>query len=136
MKDPQTDVYHRHYLHQKLPELLVRASQNAPLTLLLLAPAPFAIWQQALTPLAADALIQHLAHCLQQAAPPEALLARWDHDSFAMLLPNYSKNQAEAVVDACRSSLFSTPLPAVFAMQELPLSLLAASSSFPPLAQG
>jgi len=132
VKDPHTNLLHRHTLHCLLPELLVRAAPARPLAALLFTPSHFARWQEALTPLAADALLLHVAERLTHALPQDAVIARWEHSTFAVLLPDHAPWQAELAAQACCSALEQAPLPPLFARTELPLGLCCGIAVSPP----
>ena len=127
-------MYDRHQLHRRLPELLLKSNIGTPLAFLLLAPADFFLWQETLSPLATDALLEHMGEQLKQILPPGAELGRWDYATFALFLPASTQAQAEIWIENCRGFFAQATLPSIFALPGLPLTLLAVAQTTPPVA--
>lgn len=133
MIDLLTGLSSRHWLHMQLPEFAARATAAGPLALLLLRVKDFAMWQERLTPLAADSLLALAAESLQRSAPKNSAAARWDNDTFALLLPDCPVWRAEDIGERLRAELQRSVLPMVFEMQSLTLDFCYGAAATPPL---
>lgn len=132
MSDMLTGLDTRHYLHLALPEYAARAAAHCPLSLLLLQVRDFPLWQGQLTPLAADRLLSVAGNVLERHLPAEALAARWDNASFALLVPNCPAWQADEIGETLRHALRHTPLPAILTGQNLEPDFNYGAASLPP----
>ena len=133
MIDVLTGLSSRHWLHMQIPEYAARATAAEPLALLLLRVKDFSLWQERLTPLAADSLLTLAAEALQRAAPANSAAARWENDTFALLLPDCPVWRAEDVGEKLRDALQESVLPMVFEMQNLQLDLCYGAAASPPV---
>ena len=132
MTDLLTGLLSRHQLHIILPELAAEARPTKPLSLLLLKLRDFQLWQNSLTPLAADHLLKISADIIRQNAPRTATCARWSDSIFALLLPATPIWQAETLAENIRETAAQTQMPAIFEYQGMSLDFCYGVAASPP----
>ncbi|MDO4581995.1 MAG: HD domain-containing phosphohydrolase [Bacillota bacterium] len=132
MTEMLTAMFSRHQMHVALPELAAAANAARPLALLLLKLRDFPLWQQRLTPLAADRLLEIAAGLIVEHTPATAVAARWNNATFALLLPRMQIWQAEELAVELSEHARQAVLPAIFEYQGLTLDFISGAATLPP----
>ncbi len=106
-EDGLTGLANRTGLLERIPELLVRASANHPLTVAVLDLDGFAHVNKVLGPANGDHFLRHVAEQLRTCAGVDDVVARLGGDQFAMALVDSNVRQAEEVIARIRHALLT-----------------------------
>gem|GEM_PF-3717171 len=86
--------YSRRELHRHLAAAAAKSNRFSPLTLLILQIDNFTAFCRLLSPLAQDRLLDETEKIIGRHAPSQTFCARWSGRKFALLLSNYTAEQA------------------------------------------
>ena len=86
--------FSRRELHRNLAAAAAQSNHFLPLTLLILQIDNFAAFCRLLSPIAQDRLLEETEKVIGRHAPKEAFCARWSGRKFALLISNYTTEQA------------------------------------------
>lgn len=86
--------YSRRELHHHLASAAAQSNYYAPLTLLILQIDNFADFCRLLSPIAQDRLLDETEKVIGRLAPHQAFCARWSGRKFALLINDYTAEQA------------------------------------------
>lgn len=120
----------RQEIHALLPELLAAAKKERPFSLLLMKPADFNLIQMQSTPTACDKILKSIAARVFTSRPYNAKAGHWSGTTFALLLPNCNRGDAEYL--AQEISLNLTRDTATSPSSTGKVSLIYAAAEAPP----
>lgn len=86
-RDEQTGLPNRLYLNERLPEMLAMTSEGMPLSLLLIDCDQLKTCSDLFGQATVDRVLEHIANFLAQGYSDTAVLVRYGHSTFALLLP-------------------------------------------------
>lgn len=110
-RDELTGLYNRRFFNQELARLSAESNANmTPLTLALIDLNDFKTINDTYGHHTGDFALRLVANCIRDAVANRGITARTGGDEFAVILPDATHAQANAIVSAIRAALDSTPI--------------------------
>jgi len=106
LHDPLTSLYNRHYLHQRLPELIDKArAAGRPFSLVIVDVDHFKKINDSHGHAAGDLVLVQIAEALLDEAGAHDLLARFGGEEFIVVMPGYTLAEAVAKAERLRAHI-------------------------------
>lgn len=112
-RDPLTGYFNHRYLHERLSEEVVRAVRTRrPLSVVMLDLDDFKVVNDTFGHVYGDGVLVHVAERIRGTLRASDVAARYGGDEFALILPETSREDAEAVAARILASFESSPFVA------------------------
>jgi diguanylate cyclase (GGDEF)-like protein len=105
VRDPMTSLYNRRYMQEFLKHNLQNASDEAPLSVIMIDLDHFKRFNDTFGHAAADLVLVEVARILVEQSPANGIACRYGGEELTLVLPSHDHVQAEAVAERLRATI-------------------------------